>query len=103
MKESGDKGVYKYFEIYILFIKLKIIYNFRTDLATNILIRYKNNPTRLAMAMDKLLDREVHPFLSSAMDGCWYQIRDPRNLPLMTMKNVATNNILTQRKYILIC
>jgi len=68
----------------------------RADLATNILIRYKNNPTRLAMAMDKLLDREVHPFFQSAMDACWYQIRDPRNLPLTTMKTVANNNILSQ-------
>lgn len=74
---------------------------FRADLATNILIRYKNNPTRLAMAMDKLLDREVHPFVQSAMDVCWYQIRDPRNLPLIAMKNVATSNSLNQCKYIL--
>lgn len=51
------------------------------------------------MAMDKLLDREVHPFFQSAMDACWYQIRDPRNLPLMTMKTVANNNILNQRKF----
>lgn len=77
-------------------------YNFRGDLATNILIRYKNNPTRLALAMDKLLDREVHPFLQSAMDSCWYQIRDPRNLPLIAMKNVANSNIHNQRKYIFI-
>jgi len=68
-------------------------------LATNILIRYKNNPTRLALAMDKLLDREVHPFLQSAMDACWYQIRDLRNLPLLAMKNVANSNINNQRKY----
>lgn len=73
---------------------------FRADLATNILIRYKNNPTRLAMAMDKLLDREVHPIIQSAMDVCWYQIRDPRNLPLMAMKSVANTNALNQRKYI---
>lgn len=75
--------------------------NFRGDLATNILFRYKNNPTRLAMAMDKLLDREVHPFLQSPMDACWYQIRDVRNLPLMAMKNVANNNIHNQRKLII--
>ncbi|VVC41169.1 Hypothetical protein CINCED_3A020249 [Cinara cedri] len=64
----------------------------RGDLATSILIRYKNNPFRLAMAMDKLLDREVHPFLQSAMDACWYNIRDPRNLPLVIMKDVASSN-----------
>ncbi|XP_025198718.1 zinc finger SWIM domain-containing protein 8-like [Melanaphis sacchari] len=71
----------------------------RGELATNILIRYKNNPTRLALAMDKLLDREVHPFLQSAMDACWYQIRDPRNLPLLAMKNVANCNIHNQPSY----
>lgn len=53
------------------------------------------------MAMDKLLDREVHPFFQSAMDACWYQIRDPRNLPLTTMKTVANNNTLNKRKFIL--
>lgn len=74
------------------------ILNFRGDLATNILIRYKNNPTRLAMAMDKLLDREVHPILQAPMDSCWYQIRDPRNLPLMAMKHVANSNMNTQCK-----
>lgn len=68
-------------------------------MATNIVIRYKNNPTRLAMAMDKLLDRDVHPFLQSAMDACWYNIRDNRNYPLIAMKNVANSNILNQRKY----
>lgn len=77
---------------------LIIIFHFRGDLATNILIRYKNNPTRLAMAMDKLLDREVHPILQAPMDACWYQIRDPRNLPLMAMKNVANSNMNTQCK-----
>jgi len=66
--------------------------NFRGDLATDIIIRYKNNPNRLALAMDKLLDREVHPILKAPMDACWYQIRDPRNLPLMAMKDVANNN-----------
>ncbi|XP_050525577.1 zinc finger SWIM domain-containing protein 8 homolog [Daktulosphaira vitifoliae] len=68
----------------------------RGELALNILIRYKNNPTRLAMAMDKLLDREVHPFLKSAMDACWYQIRDSRNVPLMAMRNVANGNMVPQ-------
>lgn len=53
------------------------------------------------MAMDKLLDREVHPFLQSSMDACWYQIRDVRNLPLMAMKNVANSNIHNQRKSII--
>lgn len=78
--------------------KLITIFYFRGDLATNILIRYKNNPTRLAMAMDKLLDREVHPILQAPMDACWYQIRDPRNLPLIAMKNVANKNMSTQSK-----
>lgn len=70
-------------------------------MATSILIRYKNNPTRLAMAMDKILDREVHPILQAPMDACWYQIRDPRNLPLLAMKNVANSNMNNQGMYIL--
>ncbi|XP_050442654.1 zinc finger SWIM domain-containing protein 8 homolog isoform X2 [Adelges cooleyi] len=66
----------------------------RGELALNIIIRYKNNPTRLAFAMDKLLDREVHPFMKSAMDACWYQIRDSRTIPIMAMKNIASSNLV---------
>lgn len=51
------------------------------------------------MAMDKLMDREVHPYLKTAMDPCWYQIRDARAIPYAAMKKVANSN-LNQRMYL---
>lgn len=75
------------------------LFLFRGELALNILIHYKNIPTCLAMAMDKLMDREVHPYLKSAMDPCWYQIRDPRTVPYSAMKKVANSNLQSQCMY----
>lgn len=74
--------------------------NFRGNLASNVITHYYNNPTRLALVMDKLLDRDIYPFLQSAMDACWYKTCNAGNIPLVAMLNVANSNIHNKRKFL---
>lgn len=49
----------------------------RGDLAITLLVLYKDDPTKLARIMDKLLDREVHQLIKSPVPSSYYSSNPP--------------------------
>ncbi|XP_011305691.1 zinc finger SWIM domain-containing protein 8 isoform X1 [Fopius arisanus] len=49
----------------------------RGDLAITLLVHYKDEPTKLAKIMDKLLDREVHQLIKSPIVSSYYSSNPP--------------------------
>lgn len=48
----------------------------RGDLAITLLVHYKDEPSKLARIMEKLLDREVHSLIKTPLCG-WYYSTSP--------------------------
>lgn len=44
----------------------------RGDLAITLLVHYKDEPSKLARIMEKLLDREVHNLIKTPLCGWYY-------------------------------
>ncbi|XP_073985781.1 zinc finger SWIM domain-containing dorado isoform X1 [Rhodnius prolixus] len=49
----------------------------RGDLAVTLLVHYKDNPSRIAHIMEKLLDREVHQLTKTPLSATYYTAHPP--------------------------
>lgn len=58
----------------------------RGDLAITLLVHYKDEPTKVAKIMDKLLDREVHQLIKSPIVSSYYSSNPPTKSQLANFR-----------------
>jgi hypothetical protein len=62
----------------------------RGDLAITLLVHYKDEPSKLAKIMDKLLDREVHQLIKSPIVSSYYSSNPPTTRQFECLRRVKT-------------
>lgn len=66
----------------------------RGDLAITLLVHYKDEPTKVAKIMDKLLDREVHQLIKSPIVSSYYSSNPPTKSQLASFRRRACSSPL---------
>jgi hypothetical protein len=61
------------------------------DLAIALLSHYKDDPEKVARIMDKLLDRDVHQLLKTALLPCYYTSNPPTRSLVSLLKMLLSS------------
>ena len=84
----------------------KLISIFRGDLAITLLVHYKDEPTKLARIMEKLLDRDVHQLIKTPVGSSYYTANPPTKSQVyncfirQSYSYNCVNNFIIQNLYV---